>query len=138
MLQRVACPNAWADNGLPALCHRRMSTGPSATPSGDAPRWIARRKEVGARIRELRLEAGLTQEALALESGMSRNHIIYLEWGRHSVLFERLFDIAQALDVPVTALFDPPSGPPVMRPYRGGRRPMDGGRSCHGSPESNS
>lgn len=31
---------------------------------------------VGARIRQLRLEEGLSQESLALESGLSRNMII--------------------------------------------------------------
>lgn len=101
-----------------------MPSASSGEPSQDEDRWECRRKTVGARIRELRLEAGLSQEALALESGLSRNHIIYLEWGRHSVLFERLFDIATALDVPVTALFEPPSTFPVKRPYRGGRRPI--------------
>lgn len=55
---------------------------------------------MGARIRELRLERGLTQESLALESGVTRNVLIQVEHGRRGLLFERLFDIADALDIP--------------------------------------
>ena len=64
------------------------------------------RQRVGGNVRRLRLEAGLTQEALALESGLRRNHLIELEHGRRGVLFERLDDLALALEVPVTALLD--------------------------------
>lgn len=69
-------------------------------------RWASRRQRVGGNVRRLRLEAGLTQEALALESGLSRNHLIELEHGRRGVPFERLDDLALALEVPVTALLD--------------------------------
>jgi transcriptional regulator with XRE-family HTH domain len=50
------------------------------------------------------LERGLTQEALALESGVSRVVLINVEFGRRSLLFERLYDLAAALDVPVAEL----------------------------------
>lgn len=94
-----------------------------STPEQEA-RWAARRKTVGARIRELRLAAQLTQEALALEAGMSRNQIVYMEWGSRSVTYERLFDIADALDVGVGELFEPPSQVPQHKAYRGGRAGM--------------
>lgn len=61
--------------------------------------WEQRRREVGARIRSLRIERGLTQEALALQSGVTRNVLIDVEHGRRGLLFERLFDIADALQV---------------------------------------
>lgn len=61
--------------------------------------WEQRRREVGARIRRLRIERGLTQEALALQSGVTRNVLIDVEHGRRGLLFERLFDIADALHV---------------------------------------
>ena len=61
--------------------------------------WAAHRKQVGTRIRSLRIEQGLTQEALALESGVTRNVLIQVEHGRRSLLFERLFDIAEVLGV---------------------------------------
>lgn len=72
-----------------------------------ADRWAQVRRDVGLRIREARLAAGLTQEALALESGLSRNVLIELEWGRRSVLFERLYDLARALGIDVALLVSP-------------------------------
>jgi transcriptional regulator with XRE-family HTH domain len=61
---------------------------------------------VGERIRAIRLEMGLTQEALALEAGISRNVLIEVEHGRIGLLYERLFDIATVLDVEVSSLID--------------------------------
>jgi transcriptional regulator with XRE-family HTH domain len=49
---------------------------------------------------------GLTQEALALEAGMSRNVLIEVEHGRIGLLYERLFDIAAVLDVEVSNLIE--------------------------------
>lgn len=66
--------------------------------------WARRREAVGARIRQLRLERGLTQEALALTSGVTRVVLIDVEFGRRSLLFERLYDLAAALEVPVAEL----------------------------------
>ena len=59
---------------------------------------------VGANIVAFRTERGLTQEALALRSGISRNVLIDVEHGRRGLLYERLFDLAEALEVSVTAL----------------------------------
>jgi transcriptional regulator with XRE-family HTH domain len=64
-----------------------------------APLWKARRERLGRRIRSLRLERGLSQEALGLECGLSRNMLIGIEWGKRGLLFERLEDIADALGV---------------------------------------
>lgn len=61
---------------------------------------------VGDNIRTHRLAQGLTQEALALRSGVTRNVLIDVEHGRRGLLYERLFDIAYALDLPVSALFE--------------------------------
>ncbi|BCO52467.1 hypothetical protein MINTM003_29080 [Mycobacterium paraintracellulare] len=46
----------------------------------------------------------MTQEALALRSGVTRNVLIDVEHGRRGLLYERLFDIAEALQVPVNEL----------------------------------
>ena len=67
-------------------------------------RWKRARARVGGNVRRLRLEADLTQEALALESGLSRNQLVELEHGRRRGLFERLDDLADALGVPVADL----------------------------------
>lgn len=85
-------------------------------------RWTERRRQVGARIREVRLERGLTQESLALECGVSRNQLIAVEWGKSSLAIERLFDLAEALDIAPGELLEAPHIPPTRKPYRGGRR----------------
>lgn len=72
-------------------------------------RWEKRRRQVGSRIRELRLLRELTQESLALEAQLGRNMVIGIEWGRKSVAYERLWDIADVLDVDILDLFSPPS-----------------------------
>lgn len=59
---------------------------------------------LGRRIRALRLAQGLSQEALALESGLSRNMLIQVEWGKRGLLTERLGDLAQVLGVSVADL----------------------------------
>ncbi|QNK53284.1 helix-turn-helix domain-containing protein [Dermacoccus abyssi] len=70
----------------------------AATPE-QQERWQASRMRVGANIRAQRVRAGLTQEALALECGLSRNQLIEVEHGRRGLLFERLEDLATALVV---------------------------------------
>ncbi len=68
--------------------------------------WSRTRQSVGGRIRAIRVELGMTQEALALSSGVTRNVLIDVEHGRRGLLFERLVDIAEALDVSAGALFE--------------------------------
>lgn len=85
--------------------------------------WAERRRIVGARIRELRLEKGLTQESLALETGLSRNMVIGIEWGRRSVAYERLWDLADVLGVGVEDIIVRPQSDPMHAQYRGGRHP---------------
>lgn len=101
-----------------------MPTRPQQSTPEQTLRWGKRRARVGGRIRELRLAQGLSQEALALESGLSRNMIIGIEWGRKSVAYERLWDIADVLGVPVSEFLSEPDSEAVNTPFRGGRRPM--------------
>jgi len=68
--------------------------------------WGHTRTAVGARIRALRLERGLTQEQVALASGVARHMLVQVELGQRGLLYERLVDIAGALDVPVATLFE--------------------------------
>ncbi|MEI5671843.1 MULTISPECIES: helix-turn-helix domain-containing protein [unclassified Nocardioides] len=78
-------------------------------------------RALGARIRNLRLAAGLTQADIALAVGMDRAQFARVEHGRHAVAATRLPQIAQALGVSVTEVVDrawdeaaePPNGPEV-------------------------
>jgi transcriptional regulator with XRE-family HTH domain len=81
-----------------------VPTRPSQNNPQRVAQWERWRKRVGANIRDLRTARGLTQEALALQSGVTRNVLIDVEHGRRGLLYERLFDIAEALDVPVAEL----------------------------------
>lgn len=67
--------------------------------------WQLSRKIVGENIRSLRLHLGMTQEALALKSGVTRNVLVDVESGKRGLLYERIIDIAVALDVAVVDLF---------------------------------
>jgi transcriptional regulator with XRE-family HTH domain len=50
------------------------------------------------------LARGITQEALALSADIDRSLLIDVEKGRRSLLFERLYDLAEALEVPITEI----------------------------------
>lgn len=61
---------------------------------------------MGYRIKELREEKGLTQEALAAKSGVSRATIWALETGNErTTTTKTLLKLAAALDTTVDALF---------------------------------
>lgn len=81
-----------------------MPTRPSQNSPERVAQWERWQSVVGHNIRELRIQQGMTQEALALRSGVTRNVLIDVEHGRRGLLYERLFDIAEALQVPVNEL----------------------------------
>ena len=62
------------------------------------------RQAIGARIRELRRSAGLTQEALALAAGIGRVTLVRIENGEQSPRYETLASLAQALGRPMAEL----------------------------------
>lgn len=57
---------------------------------------------LGARLRALRLEAGLTQAELARRTGIHRPNIARVEAGRHTPSLETLSRLAIAIGVPTT------------------------------------
>lgn len=65
-----------------------------------------RRAAFGAALRAARLEAGLTQEALANLARMDRSFYVELENAMHSTTVDRVCDLAAALKVPVRKLFE--------------------------------
>lgn len=58
-----------------------------------------RRRQLGDTIRATRLAAGLTQEKTAHAAGLDRSFYVEVETGKHSLTVDRLFAIADALDV---------------------------------------
>jgi transcriptional regulator with XRE-family HTH domain len=53
----------------------------------------------GAVIRELRVEVGLSQEALSLNCGRHRTYVSLIERGRNAPSITTLWLLAEALDV---------------------------------------
>lgn len=113
-----------------------MPTRPSQTTPARSRVWQKRREQVGARIRELRIAQGLSQEALGLEAGMHRSMIINLEWGRRSVAYERLWDVADVLGLNIEELFAEPSSAPTVEPKRQGRTKSSTKRRLSAEPSS--
>lgn len=58
----------------------------------------------GARVRELRVAADLTQEALAEAAGLHRTYVGSLERGERNVGMINLYSLAHALRVPAAQL----------------------------------
>lgn len=81
-----------------------VPTSPSQHDPDRVDKWEQRRRAVGQEIRKVRHERGLTQERLAELCGVDRTLLVAVESGRRGLLYERLFDIADALNVPVAVL----------------------------------
>lgn len=75
---------------------------PRSTPPD--PWVIDRRRQVGDRIRAARLYANLTQEQVALTTGLDRSTYNRIEQGHSSALLDSLILIADAIGVPLSDL----------------------------------
>ncbi|HZX47760.1 MAG TPA: helix-turn-helix transcriptional regulator [Nitrospirota bacterium] len=78
---------------------------------------MKRKNIVGDNIRRLRSEAGITQEEVALRSGLSQGYINQLESGKRRFTQKSLELIAEALSVQMSDLFrgEEPSNIPVVK-----------------------
>lgn len=63
-------------------------------------------KAFGERLRQLRREKGLSQEDLAFAADLELSQISRIERGIINTSISQVFQIAEALGVPVAALFD--------------------------------
>ena len=61
--------------------------------------------ELGRKLKDLRLERGLTQEQLAFEVDMSRDHLSNIELGKHPVNIKTLYKLAQFFEVDMKYFF---------------------------------
>lgn len=64
------------------------------------------KKNLGTRVKELRLHYGYSQEAFSHECGLDRTYIASLENGRRNVSIENIEKIAIALSLTITEFFD--------------------------------
>lgn len=63
-------------------------------------------RRLGQRVRARRLEISMSQEKLADLLGVTFQQVQKYEKGINRIAASRLFDIAAALDVPISAFFD--------------------------------
>jgi transcriptional regulator with XRE-family HTH domain len=69
-------------------------------PQNPDPVYVA----LGTRMRDLRKAAHITQETVAIETGLSRQSVANIEKGRQRFMVHTLLDIARALGVTPTVL----------------------------------
>lgn len=60
----------------------------------------------GKAIRELRKERGLSQEAFADLACIDRSYMGHIERGEKNVTLTKVYQIANALQIPVSSLFE--------------------------------
>jgi transcriptional regulator with XRE-family HTH domain len=89
-----------------------------------------RRPLVGARVRQLRTERGLTQPELGRRTGLNVGYLSQVETDKASPSLETLAAIADAFGVPIAWLLVDDAPPPrvVRKADRPGRSMPDGGR----------
>ncbi len=80
----------------------QLQAGALTAPAGAQANIPIDGARLGARLRELRLEAGLTQAELARRTGIHRPNIARVEAGRHTPSLETLSRLATAIGVPTT------------------------------------
>ena len=61
--------------------------------------------ELGRKLKALRLERGLTQENVAFEVNISRDHLSNIELGKHPVNIKTLYKLAQFFEVDMKYFF---------------------------------
>lgn len=63
----------------------------------------------GLRLTEIRKAKGLSQERLALESGLARSYLGGVERGQRNIALLNICRLADTLEVTPAALLEPPS-----------------------------
>lgn len=61
--------------------------------------------ELGRRVKGLRIDKGLTQEELAFDVKISRDHLSNIELGKHPVNIKTLYKLAEYFDVDMKYFF---------------------------------
>lgn len=66
-------------------------------------------KDFGLRLAEIRKQKGLSQEKLALESGIARSYLSGVERGKRNIALINIHKLADVLGVPAYVLLEKPS-----------------------------
>lgn len=65
----------------------------------------ALQNEIGRRLKHLRLEKELSQETVAFEVEISRDHLSNIENGKHSINIKTLYKLAEFFEVDMKYFF---------------------------------
>jgi DNA-binding XRE family transcriptional regulator len=84
--------------------HANATNGRPSSPPLNGGSLAIDGARLGARLRELRVAAGLTQAELARRTGIHRPNIARVEAGRHTPSLETLARLASAIGVPTTSV----------------------------------
>lgn len=60
----------------------------------------------GEKVREKRIEQGLSQEELAVKAGVHRTYIGMIERAEKNITLSNIEKVAKALDIPISKLFE--------------------------------
>lgn len=61
----------------------------------------------GQQLKRIRVQKGVTQERLALESGYHPTYISYLETGKYVPSLETVIKLSDSLEIELTVLLEP-------------------------------
>jgi len=64
------------------------------------------KKKFGQKLRELRMNAGYSQEEFAFKASLDRTYVSSIERGERNVSIEVVEKIAEALEIKITNLFE--------------------------------
>ena len=81
---------------------------------------MKRKNMVGENLKKIRADKGLTQEEVALRSGLSQGYINQLESGKRMYTQKSLEQIAAALDISITDFFREEETTAGVREYKAG------------------
>jgi transcriptional regulator with XRE-family HTH domain len=96
----------------------RLNRHPATVPSQRPDRVHERRVRFGQVVRERRAELGLSQEDLAELCGFDRKSISRVETGAFSPSLDRVWRLADSLDLSISDLFADLADPPPKRQRR--------------------
>jgi transcriptional regulator with XRE-family HTH domain len=77
--------------------------------SAFSPKRKPAREVFGLALREAREKLGYSQEKLALEAGVNRTYVSDIERGARNVAINNLEKLADAVNLPLWKMLEPPS-----------------------------
>src|ERR1700758_1950619 len=92
------------------MAKRRLSERPAQKPQGDTASTVAFLAAIGREVRRQRAKRGMTRRQLAQASLTSERYLAQIESGAGNPSVSVLRAIAQALDLPVSALLPDAGG----------------------------